>query len=83
MDGWIDEWRRRVYPLRLEHGFRVIGAWVNRETDRFVWIIGHEDFERADHAYYASPERAELDPDPARHLAEVENLFLDPVLDGP
>jgi NIPSNAP len=81
MNDWLEEWRSLVYPLRLEHGFRLAGAWVNREADRFVWIIGHEDFERADRAYYASPERAAMDPDPARHLQEVDSLLLDPALE--
>jgi hypothetical protein len=73
MDEWLREWRELVYPLRLEHGFRVVGAWVNRDEDRFVWIVGHADFDAADRAYYASPERVGMDPDPARHLEEAED----------
>ena len=83
MDVWLREWRERVYPLRLEHGFRIVGAWVNRDESRFVWIIGHDDLERADRAYYASPQRARIDPDPARHLEDAEHVVLDPVLEEP
>ena len=57
-------------------GFDVLGPWVG-EDDRFVWLVGHEDLEAADAAYYASPERAALDPDPARLLADVQTTILE------
>jgi hypothetical protein len=80
MDEWLREWRELVYPLRLAHGFLVVGAWVNRDQDRFVWIVGHDYLERADSAYYASPQRIAMDPDPARHLVETETVALEPIL---
>jgi hypothetical protein len=65
------EWREFVVPLRWKFGFEVLGAWASTEEDTFVWIIQHEgDFTAADRAYYLSPERAGLDPDPARHILE-------------
>jgi NIPSNAP protein len=82
LDDWLEEWREKVYPLRLQCGFCVVGAWVNRAQNRFVWVLGHEDFERADRDYYASPARAAMEPDPARHLEATENVLLEPVLDG-
>jgi hypothetical protein len=77
LDEWLAEWREQVYPLRLAEGFEVVGAWIAREQNRFVWIIGHDDFRAANDAYYASPERAEMDPDPARHLEQVEETQLE------
>jgi NIPSNAP len=79
MDEWVEEWRERVLPLRRERGFSVVGPWIRREEDLFVWLIGHDDLEAANKAYYASPERVALDPDPARHLAETQTWILDPV----
>jgi hypothetical protein len=80
MDRWVREWREKVVPLRQASGFRVDGAWVRPEDRRFVWIISHEDgFEEADRAYYRSPERAALDPDPARLLEDVRTELLTPV----
>ena len=76
MDEWLDEFRARVRPLRESLGFTVLGPWVG-EDDRFVWLIGHDDLEAADAAYYASPERTALDPDPARLLAEVQTFLLE------
>jgi hypothetical protein len=80
LEEWLAEWREQVYPLRLARGFEVVGAWVGREENRFVWIIGHDDFQAANDAYYASPERAAMDPDPARHLARVEETRLEQVV---
>jgi hypothetical protein len=79
MDEWLTEWGQVVYPLRRQFGFEVVGAWVNRDENRFVWIIGHSDFEARDRAYYESPERSGLDPDPARHLARTATLLVDAV----
>ena len=76
LDRWVEEWRATVRPLRDAMGFEVLGPWIG-EDDLFVWLIGHEDLEAADAAYYASPERAALDPDPARLLAEVQTFLLE------
>jgi hypothetical protein len=83
LDEFVREWSDGVRPLRLRFGFDVVGAWVIRETNQFVWIVGHEgpgSFEERDAAYYASAERAAMDPDPARHIATAETHFIDPVL---
>jgi hypothetical protein len=77
--AWLGEWAGRVRPLREAHGFEVLGAWTVEETDEFVWVIAYDGpgtFEEADAAYYASPERAALDPDPARHLVETRTDFV-------
>jgi NIPSNAP len=76
IDDWLREWRDQVRPLREAKGFHVLGPWVG-EDDRFVWLIGHDDFAAADAAYYESPERAQMDPDPARLLVETETLMLE------
>jgi len=48
-----------------------------REEDRFVWIVGAEDFAAVDKAYYDSPERAALDPPPTDYLDEVVTLMME------
>jgi hypothetical protein len=69
--AFVDEWREHIVPLRRRFGFEVVAAWASEEDDTFVWVIAHEgDFAAADRAYYSSPERAALDPDPARHIDE-------------
>ncbi len=83
LSEWIGEWRTLVYPLRVKMGFRIIGAWVVEEENRFLWILGWEEppgsFEEADQAYYNFPERCALSPDPARHLKKTEHSFITPV----
>ena len=73
LDAFTREWREHVLPLRRAHGFEVIGPWVT-EDGRFVWIVGHDDLRAADEAYYASPERAAFDPDPARLIEDAQHL---------
>lgn len=75
MGEWIAEWGRLIAPLRRQYGFQVLGAWTIEAENQFVWILrysGASTWEEADAAYYASPERAALEPDPARHIAEAE-----------
>jgi hypothetical protein len=76
LDAFVQEWREHVLPLRRAHGFDVLGPWVS-DDDRFVWIIGHQDLQASDEAYYASAERSAINPDPARHLAETEHIQLE------
>lgn len=83
LDAFIREWTSGVVPLRRKFGFRVDGAWAIREKDEFVWIIsydGPEGFEARDAAYYASPERKALTPDPGRHLARIDTRIMTTVL---
>src|SRR5919204_1829545 len=75
---WIEEWRRHVAPLRERLGFKVVAAWTIEETNQFVWILRFDgaDWKAADVAYYASPERTAMTPDPARHIAKAEQWFI-------
>ena len=83
LDSFIEEWKTHVLPLRRKFGFRVDGAWAIREKGEFIWIIsydGPDGFETRDAAYYASPERKALTPDPARHLAHTDTRLMTPVV---
>jgi NIPSNAP protein len=82
MAEFLAEWREQIVPLRRRFGFEVVGAWVAEEENTFVWILcyaGAEGYAARDAEYYGSDERKELDPDPARHLAEVETTIVVPV----
>ncbi|GMR14250.1 MAG: hypothetical protein BMS9Abin29_2494 [Gemmatimonadota bacterium] len=81
MTEFVSEWRTQVVPLRIQAGFDIVGAWSNAATNRFVWIVVHEgDFEEADEAYYASPDRRGLSPDPARFIEEARSEFVSPAM---
>src|SRR3989442_14350070 len=79
-------WRRGAYPRGVKRGFQIPAAWTIRETNQFVWIVGYdgpESFDAKDSAYYASAERAALQPDPRPWIARAEKWFVTPVLSGP
>ena len=78
LDDFAREWRELVLPLRVSLGFGVFGPWVERGASRFVWIVGYDgDIRAANDAYYASPERAAMDPDPARLVVESRHVWLE------
>ena len=81
-DGHLDEfvaaWTSGVLPLRRAAGFDV-RAWTVPGESRFVWLLsydGPETFQAADAAYYASPARAALDPDPAQWIVAERTVDL-------
>ena len=75
-DTFTREWHESIAPLRRALGFEVVGPWL-ADDGQFVWLIAHDELAAADAAYYASPERAALDPDPARNLAEVRTWVME------
>ncbi len=80
---FAEEWKANVLPLRLEHGFRVHGAWIIEETNQFAWLIGYdgpESWEAKESAYYASRKRKAMAPDPARLIARPEQYFVESIL---
>ena len=80
LDHFIDEWRTQLAPLRRAIGFEIPAAWTVPEESRFVWLLVHpggwDAFAEADNAYFASPQRAAFDPDPARLIEEQRNVRL-------
>ena len=62
-------------------GFTIVGAWVDRSHDRFVWLVGYagaDGFEAAEARYHALPERLSQQPNPSDF---VETATLDMVED--
>ena len=80
LDRFIQEWQANLAPLRRACGFTIAGAWTVQDESRFVWLLSHPDgwdaFQEADARYFASPERASFDPDPARLIVEQRNARL-------
>lgn len=80
MDAFVGAWSSRIVPLRRRFGFTIDGAWLDRDTGRFAWVVGYDgpgSFEEAAAAYYASPERAAMDPDPGSFLVSMDTVMLD------
>jgi len=83
MDEFVKAWLAGVYPLRLRLGYTIPSAWIIKERNEFVWILsydGPQDWQAREAAYYGSPERAALKPDPAQYIAQAEQWFISPVL---
>jgi hypothetical protein len=79
MEVFLDAWQKGVYPLRIKSGFKIEGAWVVKEKNKFIWILsydGPEGFDAKDSAYYASQARTTLKPDPAEYIADAEKYFI-------
>ncbi|KUP97966.1 NIPSNAP family protein [Thermobifida cellulosilytica] len=75
LDEWVRRWREEIVPLRLELGFTIEGAWIDRENNRFIWTLGYdgpEGFAEANRRYWASPRRAAMNLDPEDYLLSTE-----------
>lgn len=81
LDAFAAEWRDKIKPLRIKFGFEVLGGWKVEATNQFVWFLSYEgaDWDARNQAFYQSAERRSLDPDPARHIARVEQYFVEAV----
>jgi len=83
MDEFVKAWSEGIYPLRLQQGFKVEGAWVIREENKFVWIVtydGPDDWDAKVKAYHESPGRKAIIPDPVQLIAVIEAKFISSVL---
>lgn len=86
LDDFVGAWRSGVLPLRNRLGYTVEHACAIKETNQFVWMVrlaDTEDWTAREAAYYASPERAALSPDPAQWIARAEQYFVQPIVSAP
>ncbi|HEU0318847.1 MAG TPA: hypothetical protein VFR49_16050 [Solirubrobacteraceae bacterium] len=79
LDEFTEFWRAEIVPLREAFGFAVEGAWADRETSTFAWVVGHPDFATGEAAYYASPQRAGLSRDPATFIEDSDLRLMERV----
>lgn len=82
MDAWLAGWDASIVPLRERSGFEVVGAWVHRDSNRFIWALSlpaSEDWDARGTAYYESEERRALRPDPAECIETQEALIAEGV----
>lgn len=83
MDEFVKLWKGQISPLRKSLGFEIPDAWVMEETNQFVWVLrydGPEAWEEKDKAYFESPERAAMNPNPAKLIARAEEYMVKPVI---
>jgi hypothetical protein len=86
LDDFLAAWTAGVAPLRRAAGFDVQG-WIAPDDDTFVWLLAYDGpgtFEEADEAYYASPGRRAMDPNPSQWIVGEQTLRVTPYeVDGP
>ena len=78
MTDFVAAWKAHIRPLREALGFEVAGGWVVEDENVFVWVItyrGDGTFEQANRAYYESPLRTAVDPNPAEWIEEPTQVM--------
>ena len=84
LDDFAQAWHTGVYPLRRKLGYQIPFAAKIPATNQFIWLLtydGADTWERKEAAYYASPERKLLSPDPAQWIARPEQLMVVPIVE--
>ena len=71
LDSWIALFNEKIVPTSATYGVHVVGAWVNRPQNEFIWV---RTFETEDtlKAYESSPERATYTSQTGSHIAKTE-----------
>jgi antibiotic biosynthesis monooxygenase (ABM) superfamily enzyme len=71
LDSWIELFNEKIVPTSALYGVHVVGAWVNRAQNEFIWV---RTFENEDtlKAYETSPERAMYTSQTGPHIAKTE-----------
>jgi hypothetical protein len=83
MEDWIEGWEAGIVPLRQQEGFEIVGAWVDRPRNRFVWLVGYsapDGFEAAEKRYHDRPERLAQDPNPSDFVKAATLDMVDALL---
>jgi hypothetical protein len=62
LHNWAEAWKTTVLPLRGEHGFSVVGAWLAEEENEFTWIVSADRFGEREAAYTKARDAAGFDP---------------------
>jgi hypothetical protein len=71
LDSWIKHFNENIVPTSAKYGVHVVGAWVNRPQNEFIWVRTFQD-EGTLKKYEDSLERAAYLPVNRQHLAKTE-----------
>jgi quinol monooxygenase YgiN len=71
LDSWIKLFNDKIVPTSATFGVNVIGAWVNRPQNEFIWVRTFKD-EDTLKKYEESPERAAYSSQTGPHIAKIE-----------
>ena len=82
LDSWVKHFNEAIVPTSAKYGVRVLGAWVNRPQNEFVWVRTFEN-EEVLKKYEDSAERAAYLAINRQHLAKTEFRNVEDVLRAP
>ncbi len=71
LDSWITLFNEKIVPTSANFDVHVVGAWVNRPQNEFIWVRTFES-EEALSLYEKSPERAAYTGLTGPHIAKME-----------
>ena len=71
LDSWVKVFNEKIVPTSAQYGVNVIGAWVNRPQNEFIWVRTFDNDETLK-TYESSPERATYTPQTSQHIAKIE-----------
>ena len=81
LEQFVREWLEQIEPIRRSLGFTIDAVWTAADESRFLWLLTYpgdwDAFEEADRAYHSSPQRAALEPNPARLIEEQRTSRLE------
>jgi hypothetical protein len=71
LDSWVTLFNEKIVPTSAKFGVNVIGAWVNRPQNEFIWVRTF-DTEETLKNYEMSAERATYTGQTGAHIAKTE-----------
>ena len=71
LDSWVKVFNEKIVPTSASFGVHVLGAWVNRPQNEFVWVRTFDSDETLKR-YEESPERAAYLGQTSPHIAKTE-----------
>ena len=75
MEEWIKLFNEKLVPIHAKVGINIVGAWVNRSQNEFIWIRTFEDEQEAEEknrAYLQHPDRRALGNSVQAYEAKTE-----------
>jgi hypothetical protein len=79
LDSWVNHFNEKIVPTSAKFGIEVLGAWVNRPQNEFIWVRRFES-EESLKRYEESAERAAYLATNRQHLAKTEFRNVEDVL---
>ena len=79
MDTFLKHFQDEVIPLHERVDWPILGSWVNRGQNEFIWLRGHEDAQDLEAKAKALRERREeLGIQLGLHVAKMEVREVEP-----